>query len=368
MQYVWAETHGDAHDFYVLSGSTRCAPGHPWCSYQGLGGNATAQAFLFHSTDLLHWDFQSQFVGQEHAPGSRQQQRIDTPDTFAVEIEGQNDSQAFVWLSQGACRTAWQIGTLDPETRAFVPDRKPGSDAPLQGCVDAGAMLCQQSLTTPDGSRVSFGWIEISLPGADWDGAQSLPRRVTGDSHGLIYTPLPALEDLHSDYHFLRSEPLAGGGPSTALTAVSGWEGKAHLKLDVQLAIPSKVRPRPSSSLPFNPSGASLGRCLQARGSAGNRSSFTLSLLGGAATISLAYEIPQPIDPEAPAKCEGKIVNNSDATSSNLARLTAVDPEERSPEWCRAQCCARKGCSGWVYTDPQPRGGANQTGPEYLCW
>ena len=113
---------------------------------------------------------------------------------------------------------------------------------------------------------------------------------------------------------------------------------------------------------------ASLERCRQTTGSASNRSSFTLSLLGGAATISLAYEIPQPIDPEAPAKCEGKIVNNSDATSSNLARLTAVDPEERSPEWCRSQCCAKKGCSGWVYTDPQPRGATNQTGPEYLCW
>ena len=75
---------------------------------------------------------------------------------------------------------------------------------------------------------------------------------VTADEHGLIYTPLPALEDLHSEYHFLRSEPLAGGGSPTALTAVSGWEGKAHLKLDVQLAIPSKVRARPSSSLPFN--------------------------------------------------------------------------------------------------------------------
>ena len=97
----------------------------------------------------------------------------------------------------------------------------------------------------------------------------------------------------------------------------------------------------------------------------GNRSSFTVSLLDGATTLSLAYEIPEPVDPKAPAKCVGNIVNNSDATGANEA-LHAVDPEERSPEWCRAQCCAKVGCTGWVYTDPQPHPG-HQAG-QYICW
>ena len=147
------------HTFYVLSGSTKCAPDHPWCSYVGLGGNATAQSLLFRSTDLLHWEFVSQFTGQE-VVGGKPQQHIDTPDTFPLNDKTQasvpsasawpapaaapgdrppsaagenngNATQAFVWLSQGGlptgkpCRTIWQVGALDNATNTFVPKLRP---------------------------------------------------------------------------------------------------------------------------------------------------------------------------------------------------------------------------------------------------
>ena len=212
--YVWTETANSStaggeptHTFFVLSGSTKCAPGHPWCSYAGLGGNATAQSLLFRSKDLLHWEFVSQFSGQEVVTG-KPQQHIDTPDTFPLtaktqatvpstwpavspaSISGEDNggaTQAFVWLSQGgkppdSCHTVWQVGALDTATNAFVPKLKHGATGPpVMGCADAGAMFCQQSLTTAEGERVSFGWIQLNLgAAAGWDGAQTVARTYSG--------------------------------------------------------------------------------------------------------------------------------------------------------------------------------------------
>ena len=50
-----------------------------------------------------------------------------------------------------------------------------GVAAPLQGAVDQGARLTQQSLLTPDGSRVSLGWIPLP-PGFNSSGVQGLAR------------------------------------------------------------------------------------------------------------------------------------------------------------------------------------------------
>jgi sucrose-6-phosphate hydrolase SacC (GH32 family) len=90
------------------------------------------------------------------------------------------------------------LGTMDNATKLFTAS-KPASI----GCADSGSdFLCQHSLTTPDSERVSIGW--IGAAGKGWDGAQSLPRVITLDSHGLSYTPLPALDTLHENYHFFR--------------------------------------------------------------------------------------------------------------------------------------------------------------------
>jgi sucrose-6-phosphate hydrolase SacC (GH32 family) len=52
--------------------------------------DASAQALLFRSDDLVTWRFQSVFWLGPHVPGTR----VDTPDTFELE----DGSQAFLWL------------------------------------------------------------------------------------------------------------------------------------------------------------------------------------------------------------------------------------------------------------------------------
>ena len=386
--YVWMETSnssagaGDSdteeavqHIFYVLSGSTRCAPGHPWCSYSGLGGNATAQSFLFSSKNLLDWVFVSQFDGQETV-GGHPQQHIDTPDTWPLAAAGGGGSngsqqqQAYVWLSQGCgasaatptpeicqCRTVWQVGALDKNTSTFTPKQVKGR--PLMGCADRGSMFCQQSLTAADdGSRVSFGWIRLSIPGADWDGAQTLGRVVTADEFGLVYTPLPALATLHSDFQFLRNQPVvaAAGAPEpVGVAALSSWRGRLHAKLDLQLVDATAGPDRMDAG--------------EATAAAANTSSrVSLSLLGGDVTITMEYAVvlPPPPPPSPPKPCSAEpIVNNTDVTGMNLGRFTRSSPAPDGAAWCQKQCCAKAGCLGWVYSDPQP---SREGPPAYDCW
>eukprot|EP01051_Picozoa_sp_SAG22_P005056 SAG22_NODE_289_length_12942_cov_6.674531_6_plen_496_part_00 len=375
--YVWMETSSageggadsDEHTFFVLSGSTRCAAGHPWCSYSGLGGNSTAQSFLFSSKNLLDWEFVSQFDGQETV-GGQPQQHIDTPETWPLDTNG--SQQAFVWLSQGCgasatkpspeicqCRTVWQVGVLDKSTSIFSPQQVKGR--PLMGCADRGNMFCQQSLTTADGSRVSFGWIGLSLPGAVWTGAQTVGRVVTADAFGLVYRPLPALATLHSDYQFLRNQAVVAttqtGPQSVDVAALSGWDGRLHAKLDLQLVDASG-----SSGGPDHADGAVAV-------AANTSSRLSLSLLGGAITITMEYAVvlPPPPPPSPPKPCSAEpIINNTYVTGASLGKLTRSGPTPDGAAWCQRQCCAKEGCLGWVYTDPQPK---SHEGPAaYDCW
>ena len=325
---------GDSHEFFVLSGSTRCAAGHPWCSYQGIGGNSTAQAFVFKSVDLLHWELLSNwdFLPKQQAwptgfphTGETQwpSQRIDTPDTFPLTNQDDgSEVQAFVWLNGPGCGTHWMVGAMDNETKAYSPSTK-------IGCADRGKdYMCQQSLTTPEGDRVSIAWIGAS--GAGWDGAQSLPRVITLDSHGLAYKPLPALATLHDDYHFWRHHAMPAG-TSQPLEEISKFGGHMHLVL--------------APKMPTN-------------------GTITLSVLGGACEISLAWLCNGKACADA-EKCSGSIINNSD-TSGGGGKLAASVPANVSigPEWCQDICCKDPTCAVWTFADPQP--GSNVTSQAVL--
>lgn len=282
--YVWSETAVDGSStFYVLSGSTRCAEGHPWCSYQGIGGNSTAQALVFKSTDLLSWSLVSDwdFLPKQQAwpagfpTTSKSQwpgQRIDTPDTFAlVEPTTGTPQQVFVWLNSPGCNTHWMLGSMDNITKDFTPSTR-------IGCADRGTMFCQQSLTTPSGTRVSLGWIQAG--GDGWDGAQSLPRVVSLDTFGVAYSSLPALASLHLDYRFAHHLTIAAGA-TEALPEISGF-------------------------------GSSLHMIVKSDGSTGlspltDSASLSLSLLGGACVIDLSYTRPN-----STSCASGAIANNTD--------------------------------------------------------
>eukprot|EP01051_Picozoa_sp_SAG22_P001944 SAG22_NODE_82_length_21749_cov_10.719769_1_plen_626_part_00 len=330
--YVWVETGpGSETAFYVLSGSTRCAAGHPWCSYSGLGGGSTAQAFVFKSLDLLHWKLVSDWdflpkqdawpAGFDHSGKSQWPgQRIDTPDTFPLaSIETGAIAQVFVWLNGIGCNTHWMLGSIDNSSKAFTPSTK-------IGCADRGVLLCQQSLTIPTGERVSIGWVEAGGPG--WDGAQSLPRVVTLDRHGLLYTPLPALASLHKKYHFAHHHTIAAGA-TQAMPEVSAFGAALHMILTLE----------------------------EGKGTTG----IGLSLLGGAVEVRLKYVLP----PSANGSCSTHAIqNNTDTTNVGLKLAATATNHSVDATWCQTLCCADPTCAAWTFTDPQP--GTN--GSSWDCW
>ena len=332
--YAWSETNGDTHEFFVLSGSTRCAEGHPWCSYAGRGGNSTAQAFVFKSLDLLHWELLSNWnflpkqqawpAGVPHSgPSQWPSQRIDTPDTFPlVNVDTGVEQQAFVWLNSPGCATHWMIGSMDNTTKSLSPSTN-------IGCADRGSgFICQQSLTTPDGDRVSIGW--VSAGGDGWDGAQSLPRVITLDAQGLLYSPLAALSSLHDKYHFWRHHTVAAG-TTEKLEEISAFGGHSHLTLLPQMT---------------------------------EAGALTLSVLG---EINITLQRLCGGKPcQATKTCTGSIVNNSDVRGPGT-KLAASVPANASltPEWCQQICCADKLCAAWTFANPQPGSGAK---PTFDCW
>lgn len=336
--YVWSERgHDGSYEFYVLSGSTRCADGHPWCSYQGIGGNATAQAFVFRSKDLLHWQLLSDwgFLPKQDVSGWPAE-RIDTPDTFPlVDPQTGLEEQVFVWLGSPGCNTHWMVGSLNNKSKEFTPSSR-------IGCADRGSMFCQQSLTTPDGSRVSIGWVQAG--GDGWDGAQSLPRIVTLDTYGVAYAPLSGLSLLHQDYHFDHHLTIAAGDVA-ALPALSSFGASLHVTIEL---IPN------SSGLAgdFDDDEASDAVASSAH------TGFVLSLLGGECLIELAYVAPNA------ATCDnGVIANNTDSTNVGISGPLVAQNHSVGPEWCRSLCCAKPDCAAWTFTNPQP--GTNST---WDCW
>eukprot|EP00656_Telonema_subtile_P007964 TRINITY_DN13743_c0_g1_i1.p1 TRINITY_DN13743_c0_g1~~TRINITY_DN13743_c0_g1_i1.p1 ORF type:complete len:632 (-),score=111.27 TRINITY_DN13743_c0_g1_i1:91-1986(-) len=330
--YMWHERTTDPsgstqHTFFVLDGSTRCAVGFPWCSYEGLGGNSSAQAFVFSSQDLLHWELVSNWdflpkqgawpAGFANTTASQwPSQRIDTPDTFAVTDAATNaTSQAFVWLGSPGCNTHWMLGQLNETTKAFAPSTH-------IGCADLGVFVCQQSLTTPTGSRVSIGWVPLS--GDGWDGAQSLPRVITVDNSGLLYTPLDAVQTLHLDYHFWRDHRLQNSTVE-ALDDISLFGAQAHLRI------------RPHMTLD---------------------QTFSLSLLGGVCVVNVSYRSPD--------QCQNsEILNNTDTNGQGSIAKSVPANSSYTADWCRQICCADQTCAAWTFTDPQP----DISGPAtYDCW
>ena len=345
--YVWVEkgTAAGEYTFYVLSGSNKCPANDLWCTYAS--HNSTAQAFLFQSRDLLHWTFISVFAGAQKVGGSAVT-HIDTPETFALDtttLPNHTATQAFVYLADGH-GTQWQVGSLDPSTKTF-------SSSGLTGFADRGNMLCQQSLTTPNHTRVSFGWVQIH--GDGWDGAQTLPRVVDADAYGLRYAPLPTLDSLHSDFHFEHQHSMGPTDPPTLFPDVSQFGNRLHMTLDLQLASPGGGPDGPGSI-----SGGSDS-------SASGESSFWMDILDGAVKVNISYGEPVPPSPRpspAPTCSANKIYNNSDVEGfSHAFHAIQVEPEDRSPQWCQAKCCSTTGCSGWVYADPQPQGNHNHTHP-----
>ena len=149
--------------FYVLSGSSICDDdenGGHWCGY----ARGTPQSLLFSSVDMVTWQFKSVFWS---GPFGGARGSLYTPDTFSLDA----GRQALIYLMGG---TRWQIGSLSNSTGVFVAE--PGAQ---NAGSEHGLGSCGQSVTDEHGRRVQFGWQHVSVHGAPYTGAQSLPRVIT---------------------------------------------------------------------------------------------------------------------------------------------------------------------------------------------
>jgi hypothetical protein len=114
------------------------------------------------------------------------------------------------------------------------------------GIVDAGnAFICQQSMYDEFNRRVQFGW--ISVGGAGWDGAQSLPRTIelSETAQKLTFNAHPAVWTLHGARADVTSTVVRAGAPaidlSSMIAGLGGSNGvQLHLRLEVTIPLISK--------------------------------------------------------------------------------------------------------------------------------
>ena len=174
--YFWQTGAVGNRTYFLLSGSTVCAPAAPWCGYPH---GKTPMALLFSSRNLLDWRFATVWYRGEPTAGLPGDDRLDVPDTFELP----DGRQAFIWLTSSY--SVYSIGAINASTGAF--------EVGPEGSFDVGALFCQQSFTTPDGRRVSVGWIR-STPAT-----QSLAREIVAVGDELHFRPIAELTKLNGD-------------------------------------------------------------------------------------------------------------------------------------------------------------------------
>ena len=266
---------GQQRTFYVLSGSNICGPGDNgghWCGY----AKGTPQSLLFSSTDLVNWQFKHVFWRGPfkaangkvlHNGGS-----LYTPDTFELP----DGRQVLIYLMAG---TIWQIGRFDADKGVFTADGGNSSSGAEQGLGS-----CGQSLTDAKGRRVQFGWQHVGIPGANFTGAQSLPRVITAEpGGGLRFSPLPELATLHNTSTHLAKEftPIAGASLLN-FTMLEGVDQPTGLHNHIQLNITLSTKADAGVSLCVQCSDGGQGVVIEVQLSAVGARPALSATLGGA--------------------------------------------------------------------------------------
>ena len=105
-------------------------------------------------------------------------------------------------------------------------------------------------------------WFLVSLPGAKWAGAPTLPREIVrappGSVTGLLFRPLPEMATLHTGPPRNTSLALAAGGVAQRIAVADGLH--CHLKARVKLSAVASV-------VSFTFRAAATGRPTDAMGS-----------------------------------------------------------------------------------------------------
>ena len=236
--FIWSEPPWDQpatagqRQIYVLSGSSVCSDsekGGHWCGWDA----GTPQVLLFRSTDLINWEFVNVFWRGPYPRTAANGGSLYTPDTFALP----DGRQALIYLTGP---TRWATGGFDVNNGTFAPGA-PSAQRRTDG-VELGLGHCGQSMTDAKGRRVQFGWQGLSISGAPYTGAQSLPRVVEvappERGGGLKFAPLPELSTLHAaGSHVHKAATVAPAG-FTYLDGVDKPTGlHHHMRLNVTLAL-----------------------------------------------------------------------------------------------------------------------------------
>lgn len=142
---------------------------------------------LYKSTDLLHWDFLSDFSGVGAQGGL-----WEMPELLEVPVEGSNERRwvMLVSINPGgiAGGSGMQYFTGDFDGVTFRAEGAAPPDAPLQDhqWVDYGADFYAATTISaaPGGKPVLFGWMgnwdyAQKMPTTPWRGAMAIPRELT---------------------------------------------------------------------------------------------------------------------------------------------------------------------------------------------
>ncbi|MES2150940.1 MAG: glycoside hydrolase family 32 protein [Pseudomonadota bacterium] len=204
------------------------------------------QALLYSSTDLLHWEFMSEF-----GPAGGTGGVWECPDLFALPVDG--DAAASKWVlvinlnpggPAGGSGAQYFIGHFDG--KRFVAD---GQSRWLDFGPDFYAAVSWNDV--PDGRRILIGWMSNwqyanKVPTTPWRSAQSVPRelalRTLDGQLRLVQRPLEGFERLRGalllglDRQALAEgvTTLASGAPlDIELLLVPGSAAHAGLQLHV---------------------------------------------------------------------------------------------------------------------------------------
>lgn len=163
-----------------------------------LPGQKGGAAFLYHSPDLLHWDYLHPLcVGDAAQTGSL----FECPDFFRL-------GDTHTLLTSSDAHTWWQTGTSDGGR--FTPMKS--------GPTDTGAFYAAKTLLDGQGRRLLLGWVQETRPAeeqaaAGWSGCLSLPRHVTASPDGTPrFAPVPEMQALRGRHRHWDDLTIPEGG------------------------------------------------------------------------------------------------------------------------------------------------------------
>lgn len=174
---------------------------------------------IFKSKDLKNWTHIGDFL-KEEMPDVMIGEDISCPNFFPL-----GDKWMLLCISHSlGCR--YYIGEWDEQAEQFVPevhDRMnwQREDQPIYGCVRRTDFFAPESLLTPDGRRVMWGWFTSLGPDQLLlkKTILSLPRQLSlSEDGGLLIEPLRELESLRFEPHSIRDiaieKPITNNGPN----------------------------------------------------------------------------------------------------------------------------------------------------------